>query len=397
MLNFNNLGETINRNINYYWKDFNLVAFALYDKENVYLYNHPKFPPHSKPYHVFKWNKQFNGANTLIIYEEYPTAIVNLDYYNDMENIYAIVLHELFHGLQYLQEEKRFPNEFLGMTYPLLKENVELRNRERRCLYNAVTSTSKTQKLNYLKNFINLRENRRKYIENFLDYENSIETVEGPAFYVESHAYSHISSKKHDIVLNKYGKDLLDNKESTFNLRKSCCSSGLFICLIIEEINPNWKDLFFETDKLLYDLLKDVVEWEANEISNVEISMNTKSIIDYIRKDKQHVFKEFESKEGYHLLITGDIISKGFDPMNIVANETQLLHKNFLSILINDIEYHISQPVITHYKEKYNLISKLHIVLDKEPVYKNGLVSIKGLGEIQGQYFEHEGVHYINC
>jgi hypothetical protein len=130
MLKLDNLYDRINHNINFYWPKFKLVAFALYNRENVYLYNHPKFPSQTKPYSYFKWNKQFNGANTLILYEDYPTAIVNLDYYDDIESIYSIVIHELFHGFQHLKEEKRFPNEMLGITYPLLEKNVEIRNRE---------------------------------------------------------------------------------------------------------------------------------------------------------------------------------------------------------------------------------------------------------------------------
>lgn len=398
MINFENISETINHHINSYWKDFKLVAFALYDKEKVYLYNHPKFSTENKPYYTLNWNNQFNGANTLIIYEEYPTAIVNLDLYkDDIKSIYAIVVHELFHGFQYLLEENRFPDELLGITYPLLNENVELRNRERRCLYNAATSSSKTEKLKQLKSFISFREKRRTFIGKFMDYETSIETVEGPAFYMEAHAYSHISSNKDDTIVEKYGKHLIDDKDATLHLRKSNYSSGLFICLLLDEFSPNWKETFFDTDKHLFALLKDAVECEIDKNIQVKISEETKSLINMIRKNKQDIFKEFENKKGYHLFITGEIVLNGFDPMNIVAFENQFLHKRFISIMINDKVYQISQPAITYYHGKYNSINKLHVVLDTEPVYKNGSVSIKGIGEIQGQYNKNKDFYYINC
>ncbi|MFD1412349.1 peptide ABC transporter permease [Oceanobacillus jeddahense] len=399
MLNFENISEIISHNINYYWKDFQLTAFALYDKEKVYLYNHPKFSTENKPYHLLNWNDQFNGADTLIIYEEYPTAIVNLDsYHDDMESVYAIVVHELFHGFQYLLEENRFPNELLGISYPLLNENVELRNKERKCLYDAVTSTSKIEKRIKLNNFISLREKRRMLIGEFMEYENSIETVEGPAFYVESHAYSHISSNKEDIIVKKYGKHLIDGSESTFHLRKSNYSSGLFICLLLDEISPDWKETFFDTDKCLYDLLKDTVELEIDKNIQVKISEETNSIINKIKKSKQDIFREFENREGYHLFITGEIGLAGFDPMNIVAYEKRFLHKRFISISINDKAYQINQPAITYYYGEYNSINKVHVVLNTEPVHKNGLVSIKGIGEIQGQYFKDKNYYYyINC
>src|SRR5699024_2691009 len=161
------------------------------------------------------------------------TAIVNLDNYKDTESIYSIIIHELFHGFQYLQGETRFPNEMLGMNYPLLKENVEMRNRERNYLYNAVISSVKEEKVNNLMSFINLRENRRVYIDKYIDYELSVETVEGPAFYVELHAYKQCSNKSYDEILNKYSNNLIDDRESNYSLRKSCYSSGLFICLLL--------------------------------------------------------------------------------------------------------------------------------------------------------------------
>ncbi|MBU9719913.1 MULTISPECIES: hypothetical protein [Bacillaceae] len=395
MLNFENLYEHIILNSKFYWREFTTVAFALYDKEKVYLYNHPNYSNEGKHYYIIQWNSQFNGANTLIMYDHYPTAIVNLDYYNDIEKIYAILQHELFHGLQYLNEEKRFPNEFLGMIYPLLKENLELRSRERKILYNAVIAPSHTEKINLLKHFISIREKRRSYINDFLEYETSIETVEGPAFYIELHAYSHISSNKKEVEIKEYGYDLLDNKESAFNLRKSCYSSGLYICLLLDELSPDWKEVLFMTEKSLYDLLKDTVDWEVNDTQEVEISLETNFIFNAIRENTQEVFRHFENDKGHHLLIIGEIICKEFDPMNVVAYENQLLHKTFLSILINEKEYYISQPVITHFYQKVSSITKLHIVLNEKPVYKNGVVRIKGLGKIKGQYSFDKGYHYV--
>ncbi|MCZ0703834.1 hypothetical protein J2T56_002055 [Natronobacillus azotifigens] len=395
MLDLNNINEHINHNSKFYWPEFKMVAYALYDKEMVYLYNHPKFTNKSTPYYTIPWNNEFNGANTLIMYEDYPTAIVNLDYYQDTERLYAIVLHELFHGLQYLNEEKRFPNEFLAMIYPLSKENVELRSGERKCLYHAVLSPSHTEKTKFLKHFIYSREKRRNYINEFMAYEACIETVEGPAFYIELQAYSHISFHPIDDEIKEYGKDLLNNKESAFNLRRSCYSSGLYICLLLDELYPDWKEGLFNTDKQLYDILKEAVDWEVDDTTTVEISSETNSIIRTIRENKQEVFRQFENKEGYHLLIRGDIICNSFDPMNVVAYEGQLLHKNFLSVLINEKEFYINQPVITHYYENFRSITTLHIVVNEKPVYTNGVVSVKGLGKLKGEYYIDEGLHHV--
>lgn len=110
-------------------------------------------------YTILNWNEQFKG-DTFILYENYPTAIVNFDRYSDYESLFAVLVHELFHGYQYLMKESRFPNEFLGCQYPILEENVELRNRERVFLYNAVHCDTFIEKKKNIQQFIELREQR---------------------------------------------------------------------------------------------------------------------------------------------------------------------------------------------------------------------------------------------
>ena len=73
----------------------------------------------------------------------------------------------------------------MGITYPLSKENVELRNHERTNLYCALLENDIIKKKQYLNAFIALREKRAARIEEYLTYEKLIETIEGPAWYVE--------------------------------------------------------------------------------------------------------------------------------------------------------------------------------------------------------------------
>lgn len=95
--------ELVEENLENYWPGFEMVAYALYDNCNVYLYNHPKFKGNKQnTYQILKRDEQFNGC-TLILYEEYPTAIVDLQLYGDYESLFSILVHELFHGYQYIK------------------------------------------------------------------------------------------------------------------------------------------------------------------------------------------------------------------------------------------------------------------------------------------------------
>ncbi|MFP3511948.1 hypothetical protein SB775_20345 [Peribacillus sp. SIMBA_075] len=67
-----------------YWPGFELVAYALYDKKNVYLFNHPKFSNNQQStYHILSWDVQFTG-DTIILYEEYPLQLLR---WNRMRNM----------------------------------------------------------------------------------------------------------------------------------------------------------------------------------------------------------------------------------------------------------------------------------------------------------------------
>ncbi|MDP1418243.1 hypothetical protein Q8G35_07450 [Peribacillus simplex] len=379
-----------------YWPGFELVAYALYDKRNVYLFNHPKYSNNPQcTYHILKWDVQFTG-DTIIIYEEYPTAIVNMESYEEYEDLYSILVHELFHGYQYIKDEKRFPDEMMGITYPLSKENVELRNQERTNLYRALLENNIMKKKQYLNAFIALREKRADMIEEYLTYEKLIETIEGPAWYVELRAYSEKSPLDYHSVLKKYAQQLINKCESASSIRRSCYSSGLFMCLLLEELSPGWMESFFEIEDTLYDLLKqqsgDYMEYS---IADVKISPETEEVVNFAKEKRTKAFEEFNKQAGIHLYIEGEITAKSFDPMNIILLEDRLLHKSFIKVRMNNEDFLIQQPVIAHVDNGIQNINKLHLILEKRPIENMDSLTIDGVGEIKGRYKKQENMLHV--
>ncbi|MGG0410859.1 hypothetical protein [Peribacillus simplex] len=379
-----------------YWPGFELVAYALYDKRNVYLFNHPKFSNNPQcAYQILKWDVQFTG-DTIIIYEEYPTAIVNMESYEEYEDLYSILVHELFHGYQYIKDEKRFPDEMMGITYPLSKENVELRNQERTNLYRALLENNIMKKEQYLNAFIALREKRADMIEEYLTYEKLIETIEGPAWYVELRAYSEKSPLDYHSVLKKYAQQLINKCESTSSIRRSCYSSGLFMCLLLEEHSPGWMESFFDIEDTLYDLLKqqsgDYMEYS---IADVTISPETEEVVNFAIEKRTKAFEEFNKQAGIHLYIEGEITAKSFDPMNIIPLEDRLLHKSFIKVRMNNEDFLIQQPVIAHVDNRIQNINKLHLILEKRPIENMDSLTIDGVGEIKGRYKKQENMLHV--
>lgn len=379
-------------NLTNYWPGFEPVAYALYNQENVYVFHHPKFKKDG--YVTLPWTEQFI-ADTLILFEGTPTAIVNIDRYEEFADLYAILIHELFHGYQYVKDEKRFPDEMKGITYPLSPANVELRNAERASLYAAVLATDSKEKTEHLQQFIALREQRALLIGDYLHYEYHIETIEGPAWYVELKAYADKSSLAYDAIVQKYGKSLLDNKDATLHLRRSCYSAGLFMCLLLDELSPNWQDSFMESSLTLYPFFRQCITIEPTTIDTPLISGETLEVIEYVNESKENDFEQFKSAKGYHLSIHGAMTFKMIDPMNIVFSEQKLLHTNYIALLINGQEYLFQQPVITQFKESIRSIHAIQLVLSEKPTVQNNMLIIEGVGEMDGVFDEGNGVFQL--
>lgn len=388
--------DLVKEKLEKYWPGFELVAYALYDKRNVYLFNHPKFSSNQQGrFHILRWDVQFTG-DTIIIYEEYPTAIVNMESYEEYEGLYSILIHELFHGHQYIKSEKRFPDEMMGITYPLSKGNVELRNQERTNLYNALLENNIIKKKQYLNTFIALREKRTAKIKGYLTYEKLIETIEGPALYVELKAYSEKSPLDYDSVLRKYGQDLINKYESTSNIRRSSYSSGLFMCLLLEELSPGWMESFFDIEDTLYDLLKQQSgDYMENSIADVKISSETEEVVNFAMEKRFKAFEEFNEQAGIHLYIEGEITAKSFDPMNIIPLEDRLLHKSFIKVRMNNQDFLIQQPVIAHVDNGIQNINKLHLILENAPIENIDSITINDVGEIKGRYKKQENILHL--
>ncbi|MCH4565836.1 peptide ABC transporter permease [Bacillus sp. ES1-5] len=382
--------------LNTLWPSFNRAAFALYDDEHVYVFHHPLFLKDDGEYAILKWDDQFKG-DTLILFKDYPTAIVNMNRYKDYESLFAVVVHELFHCYQYLNKESRFPNESLGFLYPILEENIELRNNERMCLYDAVHCKSQAERNNYIKQFIELRKQRARFIkEEFITYECMVESIEGPAWYVEMNAYNTVCKNDESETLRKYSGFILDAYEANYNIRKSCYSSGMLLCLLLDEIHPEWRMRFFNSDKSLYSFLKQNINVDLSFNNEIAISKETKQILHFVQNERDKDFKQFYKEKGYHLYIVGDIKLNSFNPMNVKLNKNKVLHKTFLSVSIHNKTYMINQPVLASFEEDFKNMKQVHIIMNEKPIETNNVWNVVGIGDIEAEYEEVGNSIFLN-
>ncbi|MCM3126305.1 hypothetical protein ACFQ3J_01400 [Paenibacillus provencensis] len=380
--------ELLGLDIEPYWYGFQKVAYAIYNSSEVFLFHHPKFQ--NQTFHKLGWDRTFAG-NTVIMYEHYPTAIVNIEGIKDMASIKSFLVHELFHGFQYLREEKRFPDELLGVTYPLLKENVELRSRERQCLFDALEARDLQERESHLYKFIQLRGMRKELLGPFFTYETKVETIEGPAYYVELKAHAEESPLSWGSLLDQYGRELIHSEAASLHLRRSCYYSGLWICLLLDELLEGWQQDFLQSEDCLYDFLKSHVTLvEQARIKDINVSEETETTVEYVKANRIAAFKSFEESAGFHVIIEGIIAVKSIDPQNIDALPGRLLHHNYVKVSLGIDEFLIQQPVVSYYETDLWKASKLHVVVEKRPVLSGERVTLDGIGEMRGVHIFKE-------
>lgn len=383
--------DNVKQELQKIWPNFEIAAYALYDSERVYLFNHPSYLNEPQGFKILPWNEQFAGS-TVILFENYPTAIHQIDQNISLNKQFSIIAHELFHAYQYLKNEKRFPNEVLGITYPLIKENMELRVKERSHLYEAVKSNSQEEMKKHLETFISIREQRKKFIGEYLSYETNIETVEGPAFFFELQTYLNSCESSFEKEIEEYSQFFLDPYKVNESTRIASCSSGLFISICIDRLYKNWKDTFFQSKLSLYDQLKEylpMTTYRTNISCNDEMLYD--SIIQKINEFRMTQIQQYLEQNPYQVTILGNFKIKSFDPMNIITSGNLQLHNHFLSIETNDNKrFFIQRPVVTFFKENFLTVEKIKFSLPEKPEIKNHCLVIEGVGEFEGNILEEE-------
>lgn len=379
-----------------YWPATKLVALAFYNQKEVYLFNHPNFTGLFDLCEIVAKDDQFNGADGLILYQDYPTAIVNLALHNTYEDLFAIGAHELFHGLQYLANEQRFADELLAITYPLQVENIYLRTHERLALYDAVTANNPDQFKRMLVKFIAYREKRSTLICHFLDYELATETIEGPAWYIEMKAKADQFNLMLAEVVASECSSYFDPYQSNVSLRRSCYFSGLLLAMVMDRLDQDWKADFLTKTDTLYDLVKQTADNFNQSLPTIssEVTDSEQKLIDEIKTTRAKAFQEIECSEN-QVFIIGKINLISFDPMNMQPADNKLLHENRLSITIDKIPYHIQQPVISYFNEDFRQTSKLHFSLNKQPIHNGDKITLPNIGTFTGSYTVKDGIHYI--
>ncbi len=325
------------------WHGFSKAPIAVYNEEYFYIdtpvCGSMLLEKAADGIYRGRTDERFMG-NTAITIGDDCIAIWNESTIGDIDNtqLASLIVHEMFHVYQLANKENRFPNEWLGVSYPITIENLHLRNIERERLLRTCITEDEKKKIQYFSQFLQLRKERTELIGKFIDYEKGIETVEGTAVYIEYSAYEQLLKEKIPII--EYIKGYRNITSDHLKIRHSTFHQGLLMALIADDLLPNWKSSFMKSTLFLSDFIERELErllpaFDTDlEILKKEFHQERDIITICIRewkKERDQVFQEFERTKKNRRITKGVRIT-GVDPMNLIKQGEWVIHRNFLRI-----------------------------------------------------------------
>jgi len=315
----------------------------------IWLYNHPNPPKSFRNVENRLWvgdwkDLRLFGATPVTI-NGVRTAIIP---YGDAPrreyNFLAELFHEMHHVYQFNeQKQMNFPNVAFIVTYPEIPENVVLIWRENETLLKLVLADNNTDFQRDLNLFYSIRKKRREVIgDKYMDYEESEESLEGPAVYCE-YKFREFMEKPtgpRDLFhISQWGKfflPLMNQEYSRSNLRELKLMTGLCQCLILSHKKPGWKGDYYGAGLPLREFLFKNLPAQQIEVSVDSNDLNlAKYFIDLEKQTRKRKFMDFLNQEGIRVnmsfLSTPEC--RGIDPMNMEAiDDTTIMHNTMLKL-----------------------------------------------------------------
>ena len=321
------------------WNGFTRYDFALYDEECVYLKNA-----------IIPRDNRFLG-NTAIEYDDAYIAIWHIENPSseDTEVLAANLVHEMFHAYQKEKGESRFPSDLKMLDYPYSEENIAIKYSENLLLVRAFLAQDIYEKESFLSRFMSARKYRERLFGEIIKQEYFSETVEGMAEYVGSMALKQISPSKYASRIEGYKENLQAFDESFFDIRRKLYYTGAVYCITLSDADIDFFHSVGSTERSLFDITSDNISAERPGME-IDGHILSASINQYLGNKKQ-ILDEYLSSHNDEVLIDSFIC--GYDPMNMIKMENEILCNNFVMLMKKgeDEPIFIQGPVLVRLKK----------------------------------------------
>lgn len=368
------------------WEGMQLAPVCLFrDNGPAILYHHPSPPPSfhkvSDSLYIGKQNElQLFGATQMEI-NGVLTAIVDYgpDSYSNREELFAVLFHELHHVYQRENiKQIKFDDPAVLMVYPENDKNDGLKRYEQETLYKLCFEKDKRQFQQLLNQFYSCRQEREKIIGEFLEYEKSVESMEGPAFYCERNYYNHSSSINNVLKTHYNEKNFFAPLTTPYygrnSLRQRHLASGMAMCSILDQHFNHWQSDYYAQSLSLYDFFISRFSPYKEEIA----IDSTYYHISGFHTGQLHMahassFQNFMSQPEVKITLQFNRVPqfRGFDPMHAEAiNDSTVLHKTYLQLAgkENDGIFISNQNIVTHFDKKIWFVKEVILFAPEESI-----------------------------
>lgn len=382
------------------WEGMELAPLCLFRINGpALLYNHPS-PPESftrvsdRLFIGEQQELQLFGSTQAEI-NGVLTAIVDygLSGYSCKEEVYAVAIHELHHVYQRnFIKQIQFDNPAVLLTYPENNLNDGLKLFEQETLYKMCFEQDRENFQMLLDQFYSCRLEREQIIGNYIGYEESVENLEGPAFYSEYQYYSKFSPVNKAVKKNYYEKHFFGPLTTPYygrnSLRHRHLAAGMAMCFILDNHFDNWQTDYYSKDLSLYNyfISRFTPQKKNLEIDPMYYQLSAFHTQQEIREHQISINK-FNTQPGIRITLnfTENPQFKGFDPMNAESvNDSTILHKTILRLTGsgNDEIFITNKQAVTIIENEIWFVKKVILFAPEEDIIlNNGRIEINTEGK----------------
>ena len=370
------------------WPRMEIAPVILYRMNGpALLYNHPNppesFTKHSDNLHIGSQNELQLFGDTITEINGTISAIANYghDIYTSPAQAYATLFHELHHAWQSSEFPDLHPGNITDqMTYPENYTNDALKLFENRLLFELNAEKDDARFTELINRFYTSRMKRQEIIGDFANFEQALETFEGPAFYTEYRFYRKFSDQseplKNNYIHNHFWAQLVTPNYGRENLRTRHVAAGFAMSRLLEAHHPGWKSGFYKSGMTLFEFFVQKFEPEIVELPPLEKEIalsryHTETLVD----EREQILQQFHEQPGLKVVLNFETTPdfRGFDPVNAISiDEETVLHKTSLSLGRGDNELFVqNKDLVTETGGQVFMVNRVILFVPEHSVDLN--------------------------
>jgi len=312
------------------------IPLEIFDGSRTWLVRHPNPPAEFLPaggrtdLRVFEGRHASMVANTAEKIGGVLTALASFEgSTRPTRALAALLLHEAFHVFQAQRHPKWEGNEVELFVYPIEDlDALALRRIESRSLARALEAPGTAASSPWASRAVEARRSRfARLPEGSSGYERATELKEGLARYIQATAGG------------ETGSPFPEAEFPADKVRDRAYASGSAIALLLDRLDPRWKESLEARDEPLDQILARAVAMvpPAPLASEEEAEIRRRAAADVAAwsASRTALRDEFAATPGWKLVIEGSspLFGQGFDPLNLERiSSSAILHTRFLKL-----------------------------------------------------------------